>query len=101
MGPSCLATTAKATTATVVGPHADLINKIFGAGNQQKRRSGATGRTKRPDIDRPALEESSGSESTLDESNSSLNDMVRDSFAQREKHVDAATALLGLGNGRQ
>ena len=101
MGPSCLATTAKATTATVVGPHADLINKIFGAGNQQKRRSGANGRTKRPDIDRPALEESSGSESTLDESNSSLNDMVRDSFAQREKHVDAATALLGLGNGLQ
>ena len=102
---SRLATTTKSTAAAVVGPHADLINKIFGGGSQhkQKHRPSADGRAKRPDIhvDRPALEESSGSESTLGESNCSLNDMVRDSFAQREKHVDAATALLGLGDGRQ
>lgn len=83
MGPGCPATTAKATTGAVVGPHADLINKIFGGGGQQKR---------------PALEDSSESESTFGES--SLDDMVRDSFLQREKHVDAATTLLGLGGSQ-
>ena len=69
---------ASARTSSVVGPHADLIHQIFGGGHP------------------PSLEEASGSESTLDASSSSLDDMVQDSFQQREKHVDAAAALLAI-----
>ena len=69
---------ANARTGSVVGPHAALIHQIFGGGHP------------------PSLEEASGSESTLDASSSSLDDMVQDSFQQREKHVDAAAALLAI-----
>mmetsp|Transcript_3729 Transcript_3729/g.8634 ORF Transcript_3729/g.8634 Transcript_3729/m.8634 type:complete len:677 (-) Transcript_3729:94-2124(-) len=69
---------ASARTSSVVGPHADLIHQIFGGSHP------------------PSLEEASGSESTLDASSSSLDDMVQDSFQQREKHVDAAAALLAI-----
>jgi hypothetical protein len=98
-GASRRATAAESTAAAAVGPHTDLISQIFGDG-RPKHRASANGWTKRPDADRPALEESSGSESTIGASASdiSLDNMVRDSINQREMHVDAATALLAFSS---